>query len=52
VGFLADTPPVAQMCAVAGAIQWSLNRGLHLNNWYFGRMNYIVPLCLQSRENM
>jgi hypothetical protein len=52
VGFLADTPPVAQMCAVAGAIQWSLNRGLQLNNWYFGRMNYIVPLYLQSRENI
>jgi hypothetical protein len=52
VAFLRDTPPVAQMCAVAGAIQWSLNRGLQLQNWYFGQMNYIVPLYLQSRENI
>jgi hypothetical protein len=52
VAFLRDTPRVAQMCAVAGAIQWSLNRGLHLPNWYFGQMNYIVPLYLQSRENI
>ena len=52
VAFLANTPHVAQMCAVAGSIQWSLNRRLHLNNWYFGRMNYIVPLYLQSRENI
>lgn len=52
VTFLRSTPPVAQMCAVAGAIQWSLNRGLHLQHWYFGRMNYIVPLYLQSREDI
>jgi len=52
VAFLHGTPPVAQMCAVAGAIQWSLNRGLQLRNWYFGQMNYIVPLYLQSREDI
>jgi hypothetical protein len=52
VAFLRDTPPVAQMCAVAGAIQWSLNRGLQFPHWYFGQMNYIVPLYLQSRENI
>src|SRR5262249_57831330 len=28
VPFLQDTPLVAQMCAVSGAIQWSINRGL------------------------
>jgi hypothetical protein len=50
VPFLRDTPPVAQMCAVAGAIQWSLNRRLELRYWYFGRMNYLVPLYLRSRE--
>ena len=43
-------PPVAQMCAVAGAIQWSLNRGLQLQHWYFGQMNYIVPLYLQAAK--
>lgn len=52
VPFLSQTPPVAQICAVAGAIQWSLNRGLQLPHWYFGRMNYLVPLYLQSRENI
>jgi len=52
VPFLANTPPVAQMCAVAGAIQWSLNRQLQMPYWYFGRMSYLVPLYLQSRENI
>jgi hypothetical protein len=52
VPFLDQTPPVSQMCAVAGAIQWSLNRGLQMPYWYFGRMNYLVPLYMQSRENI
>jgi len=52
VPFLRDTPPVAQMCAVSGAIQWSLNRNLGLPYWYFGKMNYLVPLYLRSRENI
>ncbi len=52
VPFLGQTPSVSQMCAVSGAIQWSLNRGLELPYWYFGRMNYLVPLYMQSRENI
>lgn len=52
VPFLSQTPMVAQMCAVAGSIQWSLNRGLQLPYWYFGRMSYLVPLYLQTRENI
>lgn len=52
VPFLGQTPPVSQMCAVSGAIQWSINRGLQLPYWYYGRMNYIVPLYMQSRENI
>jgi len=52
VKFLKDTPPVAQMCAVAGAIQWSLYRGLQFPYWYFGRMQYLVPVYLTSRENI
>lgn len=52
VPFLAGTPFVAQMCAVSGAIQWSLNRSLRLPYWYFGTMNYLVPLYLQSREDI
>jgi hypothetical protein len=52
VPFLEKTPPVSQMCAVAGAIQWSINRGLQLPYWYFGRMSYLVPLYMQTRENI
>ena len=52
VPFLEETPPVSQMCAVSGAIQWSINRGLQLPYWYYGRMNYLVPLYMQSRENI
>lgn len=52
VPFLGQTPPVAQMCAITGAIQWSLNRGLQLSYWYYGRMSYLVPLYMQSRENI
>ena len=50
--WLAQTPRVAQMCAISGAIQWSINRGLHLPQWYFGAMTYVVPLYLQSREDI
>lgn len=52
VPFLGRTPPVSQMCAISGAIQWSLNRGLELAYWYYGQMSYIVPLYMQSRENI
>lgn len=52
VPFLGQTPPVSQMCAISGAIQWSLNRGLQMPYWYYGRMNYLVPLYMQSRENI
>jgi hypothetical protein len=52
VRFLSGTPLVAQMCAVSGAIQWALNRNLQMSYWYFGRMNYLVPLYLQSREDI
>lgn len=52
VPFFSETPRVAQMCAVSGAIQWSLNRRLHLPYWYFGQMSYVVPLYLSSREDI
>ncbi|NCT76501.1 MAG: DUF3825 domain-containing protein [Chitinophagaceae bacterium] len=52
VQFLKNAPPVAQMCAISGAIQWSLNRSLQLPYWYFGRMQFVVPLYLKSRENI
>jgi hypothetical protein len=52
IPFFSQTPFVSQMCAVSGAIQWSLNRNLQLPYWYFGRMSYLVPLYLQSREDI
>ena len=52
VAFLENTPHVAQICAVSGAIQWSLYRGLQIPYWYFGQMHYLIPLYLQSRENI
>lgn len=52
VDMLDQTPKVAQMCAVSGSIQWSLNRGLELPYWYFGRMGLLVPLYLRNREDI
>lgn len=52
VSFLRNAPPVAQMCAIAGAIQWSINRSLQLPYWYYGKMQFVVPLYLKSRENI
>ncbi|MFY0993526.1 DUF3825 domain-containing protein [Pseudomonas juntendi] len=52
VAFLKEAPPVAQMCAISGAIQWSINRELQLPYWYYGSMNYLVPLYLKDRENI
>ncbi|MEX1232201.1 MAG: DUF3825 domain-containing protein [Planctomycetaceae bacterium] len=52
IPFLAETPRVAQMCAISGAVQWSLNRNLEFSYWYYGKMHHLVPLYLQSREDI
>jgi len=52
VAFLADTPRVAQMCALAGAIQWSLFRDLAIRQLYLGVPSYFVPVYLRSREDI
>jgi len=52
VDFLAGTPRVAQMCALAGAIQWSLFRDLAIRQLYLGVSSYFVPVYLKSRENI
>ena len=52
VSMLGQTPKVAQMCAVSGSIQWSINRGLALPYWYFGKMDLLVPLYLRTREDI
>lgn len=50
--YLKDTPSVAQMCAVTGAIQWSLHRRLEIKQMYLGVPSYFVPLYLQTREDI
>jgi hypothetical protein len=50
VPFLGIIPPVAKLCAITGAIQWALHRGLAFPHFYLGRMNYVVPVYLRDRE--
>lgn len=52
VAFLSRTPRVAQMCALAGAIQWSLFRDLAIRQLYLGVPSYFVPVYLESREDI
>ena len=52
IDFLKSSPPITQICAVAGAIQWSINRNLQIPYWYYGRMNFLIPLYLQSRDDI
>jgi hypothetical protein len=52
VAFLAQTPRVGQMCALAGAIQWALFRDLAIRQLYLGVPSYFVPVYLQSREDI
>lgn len=52
VPYLQNTPPVAQMCAITGAIQWSLHRHLHIRQFYKDIPVYLVPLYLQNREDI
>ena len=52
VAFLSQTPRVAQMCALAGAIQWSLFRDLAIRQLYLGVPSYFLPVYLKSREDI
>ena len=52
VAFLKSTPPVAQLCALAGSIQWSMFRGLQVRQLYFGVRCYFVPMYLANREDI
>lgn len=52
VKFLHDLPPVTQICAVTGAIQWSLHRALQVAYYHYGKISYLVPLYFSSRENL
>ncbi|BAZ31501.1 hypothetical protein NIES4074_39740 [Cylindrospermum sp. NIES-4074] len=52
VPFLQGVGTVAQICALTGAIQWSIYRGLQQPCWYFGKMQYYVPIYLQNQEKI
>lgn len=49
---LADAPPVAQLAALAGAVSWSLHRGLAVRQIHGGGRGYFVPVYLKSREDV
>lgn len=52
LGKLDDTPVVARMSAVAGAIGWSLRRGLAARQLYRTDRGWFVPVYLSSREDL
>ncbi|HAM50982.1 MAG TPA: hypothetical protein DCP92_09955, partial [Nitrospiraceae bacterium] len=52
LSYLGNITRVAQMCAISGAVQWSLHRNLHIRQLYLGTPNFFVPLYLQNRENI
>ncbi|HEX6885064.1 MAG TPA: hypothetical protein VF530_16945 [Planctomycetota bacterium] len=52
LGLLADAPIVAQSSALAGAVHWSLHRGLAVRQIHGGGRGYFVPVYLTSREDL
>ncbi|MCT7954428.1 DUF3825 domain-containing protein [Laspinema palackyanum] len=52
VEFLAPASTVTQICALNGAIQWSIYKGLYQPCWYYGKMQYFIPIYLKSQENI
>jgi hypothetical protein len=52
LGPLADVPLVVQTAAVAGAVHWSLHRGLAVRQIHGGGRGYFVPVYLSSREDL
>lgn len=49
---LEHAAPVARSAAVAGAIHWSLHRGLAVRQIHGAGRGYFVPLHLRSREDL
>lgn len=52
IEFLAPVSTVTQICALNGAIQWSIHRELYQPCWYYGKMQYFIPVYLKSQENI
>ena len=49
---LTEAPVVAQICAVAGAVSWSLHRGLAVKQIHGAGRGYFVPVFLGSRDDL
>jgi len=52
LGALAQTPLVVQSSAIAGAVHWSLHRGLSVRQIHGGGRGYFVPVYLSSRDDL
>lgn len=52
VPLIEDAPAVAQICAIAGAVQWSLRRGLAVRQLHGGGRGWFVPLYLEDRTDL
>jgi Domain of unknown function (DUF3825) len=52
IEFLKPASTVTQICALNGAIQWSIYRELYQPCWYYGKMQYFIPVYLKSQENI
>jgi len=49
---LAGAPLVARIAALAGAVSWSLYRGLAVRQIHGGGRGYFVPVYLRTREDL
>ena len=49
---IGDLPVVAQMATLAGAIDWSIRRGLAVRQVHGGGRGWFVPIHLTSREDL
>lgn len=49
---LAGLPLVARICALAGAVSWSLHRNLAVRQIHGGGRGYFVPVYWSSREDV
>lgn len=52
LGALADSSTVVQSSALAGAVHWSLHRGLAVRQIHGGGRGYFVPVYLASRDDL
>ncbi len=49
---IGDAPPVTQLSALAGAIQWSLHRRLAVRQIHGGGRGFFVPVFLTNRDDL